>query len=276
MAQLKPFADGLSIRDQGATEFLGVAMITLPFAAALAASVLSTSFISGVFGMAGGMILMGLLLSFMPLAPAMALHGLTQIAANLARAWSWRQHIVRPVVLRYTVGALIAGAIVASGLVAPSKPLALIFIGLVSFTGLYLPQQLTPNVMEPKQAIGCGTLCTGLQMVSGVSGPILDLFFVKTDLGRREVIATKAAIQSIGHVLKLIYFGRLLLIEGGGISPAAVLLAIAAAVLGTLLSRCLLDAMSDASFARWSRWLIAAIAAISLAQGLVLSFGCFG
>jgi uncharacterized membrane protein YfcA len=65
-------------------------MITLPFAVALTASVLSTSFISGVFGMAGGMILMGLLLLFMPLAPAMVLHGLTQIAANLARAWSWR------------------------------------------------------------------------------------------------------------------------------------------------------------------------------------------
>jgi uncharacterized protein len=250
-------------------------MITLPFAVALAASVLSTSFISGVFGMAGGMILMGLLLSFMPLAPAMVLHGLTQIAANLARAWSWRQHIARPVVLRYTVGALVAGLIVASGLVAPSKPLALILIGLVSFTGLHLPHRLTPNVMVPSQAVGCGTLCTALQLISGVSGPILDVFFVKTELGRKEIIATKAAIQSIGHVLKLIYFGRLLLIEGGGISSTAVLLAIAAAVLGTLLSRSLLDALSDASFARWSRWLIAAIAATSLAQGLVLEFRSF-
>ena len=76
-------------------------------------------------------------------------------------------------------------------------------------------------------------------------------------------------------MLKLIYFGRLLLIEGGGISSTAVLLTVAAAVLGTLLSRCLLDAMSDASFALWSRRLIAAIAAISLAQGLVLEFGSF-
>ena len=59
-------------------------MITLPFAAALTASVLSTAFISGVFGMAGGMILMNLLLAFVPLAPAMVLHGLTQIAANIA------------------------------------------------------------------------------------------------------------------------------------------------------------------------------------------------
>ena len=103
-----------------------------------------------------------------------------------------------------------------------------------------------------------------------------DLFFVKTALGRKQIIATKAAIQSIGHVLKLIYFGRLLLVEGDGISSAAVLLAIAAAVLGTLLSRCLIDAMTDASFALWSRRLIATIATISLAQGVVLQFGSVG
>ena len=254
---------------------MGVAMISLPFAAALTASVLSTSFISGVFGMAGGMILIGLLLSFMPLAPAMVLHGLTQIAANLARAWSWRQYIVRHVVLCYTAGALVAGVVVTTGLVAPTKPLALIFIGLVSLVGLHLPQSLTPNVMAPRQAVGCGLVCTGLQLISGVSGPILDLFFVRAGLARQQIIATKAAIQSIGHVLKLIYFGRLLLVEGGGISMVAVLLSIAAAVLGTLLSRCLIDAMNDESFALWSRRLIAAIAAISLTQGLFLQFGRF-
>jgi hypothetical protein len=222
--------------------------------------------------MAGGMILMGLLLSFMQLAPAMVVHGLSQIAANVTRAWSWRQHIVLPVVVRYTVGALIASVAVMFGLIAPSKPTALIFIGLATFAGLGLPHRLMPNVMVQQQAIGCGMLCTGLQLVSGVSGPILDVFFVRADLGRKEIVATKATIQSIGHVLKLIYFGRLLLAEGEAISTAAVLLAIAAAVLGTQLSRCLLDAISNASFAAWSRRLIAAVAAVSLGQGFILQF----
>jgi hypothetical protein len=98
------------------------------------------------------------------------------------------------------------------------------------------------------------------------------VFFVRADLGRKEIVATKAAIQSIGHLIKLIYFGRLLLAEGEAISVAALLLAIAAAVLGTQLSRCLLDAISDASFATWSRRLIAAVAAVSLGQGLILQF----
>jgi uncharacterized membrane protein YfcA len=162
-----------------------VAMISVPFATALTASVLSTSFISGVFGMAGGMILIGFLLAFMPLAPAMALHGITQIAANAARAWLWRQHISWPIVARYAAGALLAVLAVALGPVTPTKPMALIFIGLVSLVGLGLPARWTPNVMDNSHAVGCGTLCTVLHLTCGVSGPMLDLFFVRADLGTR-------------------------------------------------------------------------------------------
>ncbi len=245
-------------------------MISMPFAAALAASVLSTSFISGVFGMAGGMILMSLLLSLMPLAPAMALHGITQIASNGARAWSWRRYIGWPIVLRYSVGAAAAGIAVGLGLTAPSKSSALIFLGLATFVGLWLPARLTPNVMHPRQAMGCGMLCTALQLVCGVSGPMLDLFFVRAELGRKEIVATKAAINTLGHFLKLGYFGHLLLSEGGEIAPVAAALAIAASLIGTRLSRSLLEIINDANFRLWSRRLIAAVATACLIQGAVL------
>ena len=56
----------------------------------LAVSALVTSFISGILGMAGGMILMGILLAMMPLPQAMMLHGITQLSANGWRAWLWR------------------------------------------------------------------------------------------------------------------------------------------------------------------------------------------
>ena len=245
-------------------------MISVPFAAALAASVLCTAFISGVFGMAGGMILMGLLLALMPLAPAMALHGITQIASNAARAWLWRLDICWPIVARYAAGALVAVAAVAFGPVTPTKPVALIFIGLVSLVGLAMPARWTPNVMDQRQAIGCGTLCTMMHLTCGVSGPTLDLFFVRADLGTRQIVATKAAINTGGHFVKLAYFGHALLAGGGAISPFAVALAITAALLGTQLSRILLEAIDDASFRRWSQRLIAAIAAISLVQGVTL------
>src|SRR5689334_15555401 len=210
-----------------------VAMLSIPFAAALTASVLSTSFISGVFGMAGGMILMGFLLTFMPLAPAMALHGITQIVANAARAWLWRQHVCWPIVGRYAAGGALAVLAVAFGPATPTKPMALIFIGLVSLIGLAVPTGWSPNIMQDGQAVGCGTLCTALHLTCGVSGPTLDLFFARADLCSRQIVATKAAINTAGHFVKLVYFGHMLLAGGGAISPVAIALAIAAALLGT-------------------------------------------
>jgi len=47
--------------------------------AVLAAGVVVTSFLSGIFGMAGGMILMGLLLAMMPLPAAMVLHAVLYV-----------------------------------------------------------------------------------------------------------------------------------------------------------------------------------------------------
>jgi uncharacterized membrane protein YfcA len=61
-------------------------MLSIPVAFGLAVSIIATSFLSGLFGMAGGMVLMGLLLLLMPVPAAMVLHGITQVASNGARA----------------------------------------------------------------------------------------------------------------------------------------------------------------------------------------------
>ncbi|MGZ5081409.1 MAG: hypothetical protein ACXWHZ_18785, partial [Usitatibacter sp.] len=66
-------------------------MPTAFFVAILAVSGLVTSFISGILGMAGGMILMGILLAMMPVPAAMMLHGITQLASNAWRAVLWRR-----------------------------------------------------------------------------------------------------------------------------------------------------------------------------------------
>src|SRR4029453_13451951 len=52
--------------------------------------VLVTSFLSGIFGMAGGLILLGVLLIILDVASAMILFGTTQLGANGWRAFLWR------------------------------------------------------------------------------------------------------------------------------------------------------------------------------------------
>ena len=60
---------------------------------ALGFLMVATAFLSGLFGMAGGLILIGVLLALMPLPTAMVLHAITQMASNGWRAFLWRAHI---------------------------------------------------------------------------------------------------------------------------------------------------------------------------------------
>lgn len=58
--------------------------MTVALMLGLCAVMVGTSFLSGVFGMAGGLALVGVLLALMPLPVAMSLHTMTQTASS---AW---------------------------------------------------------------------------------------------------------------------------------------------------------------------------------------------
>jgi uncharacterized membrane protein YfcA len=100
---------------------------------------------------------------------------------------------------------------------------------------------------------------------------VLVALVVRTELDRKSQVATKAAVQVFGHALKVIYFAQLLT-AGEHIAPALLVGAIVLAVIGTQLSRRVLDAISDDLFRVWSRRLIAAIATFYLIQGFALQF----
>ena len=94
---------------------------------------LATAFLSGLFGMAGGMILIGILLALLPLPAAMVLHAVTQMASNGWRAVLWRHHIAWAPVLSNFLGAALALLVWSLWRYVPSKPLTLIFLGLTPF-----------------------------------------------------------------------------------------------------------------------------------------------
>ena len=245
-------------------------MLTLPLAAAFAASVLFTSFLSGIFGMAGGMILMGLLLAMLPLAQAMLLHGITQLASNGWRAWLWRDQVNWRIVRNIGLPSLLTAGVIALLPFTTDKATALIVLGLTPFLALLLPKSLRADATRSSHAWGCGTICTTLQLVAGGAGPILDLFFVHTGLDRKQVVATKAATQTLNHLIKIAYFGGILASGGGSFDGSVIVIAVGFAMTGTTLSRWALEAMSDANFRRWTQWIVLSTAAVFLVQGVWL------
>ena len=245
-------------------------MPSVAILALLAVSALVTSFISGIFGMAGGMILMGVLLAVAPLPVAMMLHGITQLASNGWRALMWRGEVDWRVFRGYLYGAVVTTLLFAIVKIVVSKPVALIAMGLTPFITLALPEKLHLNVERKGHATACGFICSTLSLTAGVSGPILDVFYVRSKMSRHAVIATKAMTQSLSHVLKIIYFGAFVTMEGGNVHPGLAIMMILLAFTGTSLSKHVVARMSDESFRTWTRWTVMVLGVFYLGSGLMM------
>jgi hypothetical protein len=118
-----------------------------------------------------------------------------------------------------------------------------------------------------------------LNTLSGVAGPLPDLFFVKTDLTRQTVVATKATAQVMAHAVKIAFWGfpLLAMLWDPGLQADAHLpplwgfAAVAPlSLLGNWLGGLVLDRMTDADFRTWTRWIVTATGAVYLARGLWL------
>ena len=247
--------------------------MTLPIIALIAFSTLVTSFISGILGMAGGMILMGVLIAVMPLPSAMMLHGITQLASNFWRAAMLREAIDWRVFRGYAIGVVIALAAFTIVQLVASKPVALLMLGLMPFIGFALPEKLHLNVERKYHSTLCGAICTGLSLVAGVSGPVLDVFFIRSKMGRHAVVATKALTQSLTHLAKIIYFGGVVVATGGEVAPLVAALMVVLAFAGTSLSRQVLERIDDTDFRLWTKWTVIAIGVVYLVSGVWLLVG---
>ena len=245
-------------------------MFSLPILAALATVAVVTSFISGIFGMAGGMLLIGFLLVLLPVPVAMVFHGVIQISANSWRAWLWREHVKWSVVLQFGAGAVASLLAFSSLNFVPPKSLVLMTVGLMPFLALAVPPRFAPNIERPGQAFLAGVIGGALQLVSGITGPILDIFYVRTGMTRQVNVATKAAAQVLGHLTKVVYFGALIANPAGRDLEQWLVMAFAAAfaVLGTSLSRSFLDRLSDKQFYHWTRRIILALGVVYIGQGI--------
>ncbi|MEL7480178.1 MAG: sulfite exporter TauE/SafE family protein [Pseudomonadota bacterium] len=226
-----------------------------------------SSFISGIFGMAGGLILMGVIVAIVPVATAMILHGAIMMAANSWRAWLLRDNIDWPVFRRYLIGAAIG--LVGLTWIAwrPDKTAVYLVLAAVPIL-VWIPKSwLALDIRAPGQAEIAGVIVQGLNSLAGVAGPLLDAFFVRTDMTRQEIVATKSATQAISHLIKILFWSVPFLGAAASSAdnwPPALLIAAAIplSMLATYGGKRLLDRMTDTNFQTWVKSLITGIGAI--------------
>ena len=217
-------------------------------AAILLLATFVTAFISGVFGMAGGLILMGVLALILPVSSAMVVHGLIQSVSNgwravlLVRWLDWR------ILGVYALGSALAAGVLVWSTFELDTAWLFILLGLVPGV-IWVPKRwLHLDAARPLHAIACGVTVTGLNVVAGVSGPLLDVFFADTEADRRTIVATKAATQVLSHSVKIAYYILPALSAAALPGVQWLVLALPLSILGTTLGARFLAMMSDIQF----------------------------
>lgn len=231
-----------------------------------------TATLSGVFGMAGGLMLMGGLAFVLPVSAAFVTHGILQLVANGWRAVLHRKYARWDIVGWYALASAIAGGLVALISIVPSKPVLYLMMGLVPFL-LWLPQRwINLDAAQPRQAFVSGLMVTSLNLSAGVAGPLLDIFFVRTSLTRHAIVATKAATQVFAHLAKILVYGTPLLTSPARDLPPWWMFAIAIplSMAGTVVGGRILDRITDVDFKSWTKWIVTGIGVIYLIQAAQL------
>lgn len=227
-----------------------------------------TACISGIFGMAGGMVFMAVITLYLGVAEAMIVHGAVQSVSNISRAYLLRPHIRWDVFTNHFYGAVPVILLLSFLTFVPDKQLLFIVLGLLPFL-LWLPRGLFQGDAEkPLHARICGALVIALNILAGVAGPALDFFYIKTAMTRQEIVATKAVTMVFSHLIKIAYYlvaVYTLLQTSAPISLANIppwwffVLAVPCAFLGTLFGTRILLHLKDVNFRSYTKYLVTLI-----------------
>ncbi len=168
-----------------------------------------TSTIAGIVGLGGGMILIAILPSFLPVNAIIPVHGLTQISSNLSRAIFGYKDIQYEVIPKFLLGSLLGVGFFASILSLVSLKYVPLFIGFYILLSLW-SQKFNDKIKKFENYYLLGFLQSGLSVVVGATGPLTLALLFKDYSDKNKVVATSAALMSISHILKVvvfIYFG---------------------------------------------------------------------
>ena len=168
-----------------------------------------TSTIAGLVGVGGGMMLIVILPSFLPLNALIPIHGLTQVSSNLSRAIFGYKDIQYEVIPKFLLGSAIGIGIFAAVLNLISLEYVPLFIGIYILLSLW-SEKFNEKIKKYENYFLAGFFQTGLSMVVGATGPLTMTLLFKDYKDKNKVVATGAALMSITHILKVfvfMYFG---------------------------------------------------------------------
>jgi len=176
----------------------------------LGIAALLTSALSAVLGMAGGVLLLSIMLSFMSHGEAIPTHAAVQMFSNGTRVLVFIRDVDRRAFVQFIAGVIPGGAIGfivlwTMGEPRASEPYLKAFVGLYVLAATWMPR---PHRRQPAAhrwwwVPAGGVLAGAAALTVGAVGPLIAPVFLRADFTKERLIATKACCQLATHVVKI-------------------------------------------------------------------------
>jgi len=197
----------------------------------------ASSLVSGLTGLAGGVLLLSALALLFPIEVVIPLHASAQVLANLSRVLMLRDFIEWRIWSAFNLLTIPAGLLGAYAvpylpkeLIKASVGAVILLAALYSLKALMAPpstpkleasapeaDELAPTLEEPHaqvssraRYVALGATSSLLGMVVGATGPLIAPFFMIAGLKRERFIATKSACQLTVQLIKTALFAQVL------------------------------------------------------------------
>lgn len=207
----------------------------------------TTSIISAVTGMAGGVVLLSLMTLILPIKVVIPIHGIIQLTSNSLRTFYLRTHLKKELIFYYIFGVPF-GALISVFLLKnylSDQFLYILLITLITYS-IFKPKKLPGLKIKEKTWFFVG-ICTGiLAIMIGSVGPFLAAFYVRDDLKKEEIVSNKAFMQMCSHLIKIPSFLYLGFNYQENVN--LIILMIIGALIGTKLGVKLLGKIDDKKF----------------------------
>lgn len=210
-------------------------------------SAFAASTLSGVIGMGGGVLLLAVMASVLAPPLVVPLHGVVQLTSNSTRTLTLLRRVDWMIVLFYCP-TLVLGVFLGLQLYRGTemvwfRPLIGWFVLAFLAWDRFRPRRL----QIPRWAFVPAGLVGGvITILIGASGPYLASLFLRDDMDKESIIATKAMVQTVGHLLKIPAFLSIQFDYTGNLRLLLPLLA--CAIGGTLAGTWVLTKMGERAF----------------------------
>ena len=217
-----------------------------------------TSALTIVAGIGGGVTLLTVLVSFLPPAIVLPVHGVVQLGSNVGRTLLLRQHVAWPVIGWFVAGTLLGAALASQVFVTLPAGLLQTVIAVFVLWAVWGPKRGERRALPPRGYLAVGAGSGFVSLFVGGTGPLVASFLSPETLGRHRLVATHAACMTAQHGAKALAFGFV----GFAYLPWLPFLAamIAAGLAGTAVGRKLLGKLPEEHFRRLFRGVLTLLA----------------